>query len=230
MDFINRHKISIAAAIAVIFHCIGLIGILFYEQQFFAALTPLNLLLSYALLVWTQPGRNFNFWLFTLICFAVGFFAEYAGVNYQLLFGEYRYLPSLGTGWKGVPFIIAINWFIIIYCCGVTVQFVLNGFWNKLKKAEQPYRHDIGFYAVILDGALLATFFDWVMEPVAIKLGFWQWLGTGEIPLKNYLSWFAVSLLLLLCFRLLKFSKLNQFAVHLLIIQLLFFLILRSYL
>lgn len=230
MNFINQHKISVAAIIAIIFHCVGLVGILFFNQQFFSSLTPMNLLLSYALLVWTQPEKNIHFWLFVIICFAVGFFAEYAGVNHQLLFGEYRYLPVLGAGWKGVPFIIGVNWFIIIYCCGVTVQYGLNYVWNKLKNTDQPQRINVGFIAVVLDGALLATFFDWVMEPVAVKLGFWQWLGTGEIPLKNYLSWFAVSLVLLLCFRLLKFNKLNQFAVHLLIIQLLFFLILRSFL
>jgi bisanhydrobacterioruberin hydratase len=228
MNFIKQHKVSVAVAIAILFHCVGLFGILFFDQQLFASLTPMNLLLCYALLVWTQQERNVYFWLFVIICFVVGFFAEYAGVNHQLLFGEYKYLSALGQGWKGVPFIIGINWFIIIYCSGVTVQLGLNYVWNRLKNEDQQYRFNVGFFAVILDGSLLATFFDWVMEPVAVKLGFWQWLGNGEIPLKNYISWFAVSLLLLLCFRLLKFQKLNQFAVHLLIIQLLFFLILRS--
>jgi bisanhydrobacterioruberin hydratase len=230
MSFINQHKVIIAATIAIIFHCVGIAGMLFFNREFFASLTPLNLLLCYALLVWTQQERTLHFWVFVIICFAAGFFAEYVGVNHQLLFGEYQYLPALGAGWRGVPFIIGINWFIIIYCCGVTVQFALNYVWNQLKKEEQQHRFDVGFFAVILDGALLATFFDWVMEPVAVKLGFWQWLGNGEIPMKNYISWFAVSLLLLFCFRVLKFNKLNQFAVHLLLIQLLFFLMLRSFL
>jgi putative membrane protein len=228
MQFIKQHKISIAAGIAILFHCIGLAGILFFDAAFFAALTPFNLLLSYALLVWTQDDRNFHFWLFVLLCFGIGFFAEFLGVNYQLLFGEYEYLEAMGIGWKGVPLIIGINWFIIIYCCGVTAQKGLNWVWNKLKDEDLPFRDNVGFFSVIVDGALLATFFDWVMEPVAVKLGFWKWMGHGTIPMKNYASWFLVSALLLLLFKLLRFGKHNQFAVHLLLIQLLFFLMLHS--
>ncbi len=230
MHFIRQHKISIAAAIAILFHCIGLVGILFVDAAFFAALTPLNLLLSYVLILWTQEERNFHFWLFVIICFVTGFFTEYLGVNYQILFGNYNYFATLGVAIKGVPLIIGINWFIIVYCCGVTVQKVLNHIWNRLKDADLPLRDNVGFFSVILDGALLATFFDWVMEPVAVKLGFWEWLDGGAIPLLNYASWFLVSAVLLLVFKLLKFSKQNQFGVHLLLIQLLFFLILRSFL
>lgn len=223
-------KQKTALIIAVIFHVIGVIGILFVDKELFAALTPFNLLLSNALIIWTHNDRNFYFWLFTFLCFGIGFFTEFLGVNYQVLFGEYKYLPALGVTWKHVPLIIAINWFIIIYCCGISVQHVLNKIWNRLKDDEMPMRNDVGFWAIVLDGALLATFFDWVMEPVAVKLGFWQWLGDGSIPLKNYWSWFLVSAVLLLFFRLMRFDKNNLFAVHLLLIQTMFFLILRTFL
>ena len=83
--------------------------------------------------------------------------------------------------------------------------------------------------SLVLDGALLTVFFDWVMEPVAVKLGFWQWEG-GVIPFFNYLCWFLISAALLLLFRYLRFDKTNHFAVHLFIIQLLFFLTLRWHL
>jgi len=66
------------------------------------------------------------------------------------------------------------------------------------------------------------------MEPVAIKLGYWKWLGNGAIPMLNYISWFGVSAVLMLVFRLLSFEKTNQFAVNLLLIQFMFFLILRT--
>ena len=118
----------------------------------------------------------------------------------------------------------------MMMCCGVTVQFLLNAVWNKVKDEDQPMRTDVGFWAIVLDGALLATAFDWLMEPVAVKLGFWTWLGDGAIPFKNYWSWFLVSAFLLLLFRKLPFPKHNQFAIHLLLIQSLFFLILRTYL
>lgn len=217
-----------ATAIAVLFHVIGLTGILFFDRQLFVSLTPFNLLLSAGLLIYTQAEKNLSFFLFVVACFVVGFAVEYIGVNHQLLFGEYEYLNAMGEQWQRVPLVIGVNWFIMMYCCGVSIQLFLNRMWNKLKDAEQPARKNVGFIAVILDAALLATFFDWVMEPVAVKLGWWKWLGNSSIPVLNYVSWFGISALLLLLFRLLSFDKQNQFAVNLLLIQFMFFLILRT--
>jgi putative membrane protein len=221
-------KQQIATAIAVLFHAVGLGGVLFYDVELFASLTPLNLLLCAALLIYTQKEKNNAFWFFAVSCFVVGYVAEYLGVNHQLLFGEYRYLSAMGWQWQNVPLVIGINWFIIMYCCGVTIQQTLNFFWNKLKEIDQPERSNVGFFAVIIDSALLASFFDWVMEPVAVKLGYWQWLGDGNIPLFNYVCWFGVSTMLMFLFRILSFRKQNQFAVNLLLIQFMFFLILRT--
>ena len=66
------------------------------------------------------------------------------------------------------------------------------------------------------------------MEPVAIQLGYWKW--SGDIPVFNYACWFLVSLVLLLFFHFLKFDKENKFAVDLLLIQSMFFLLLRTFL
>jgi putative membrane protein len=81
----------------------------------------------------------------------------------------------------------------------------------------------------IIDASLLAVFFDWIIEPVAGKLGFWQW-ENGNIPFYNYVCWLIISAFLLALFQRLPFNKRNIFAVHLLIIQLLFFLVLRTFL
>jgi len=67
------------------------------------------------------------------------------------------------------------------------------------------------------------------MEPAAVKLGFWQW-ESATIPTFNYICWFIISALLIWVSRKLKFQKRNDFAVHLLIIQTLFFLTLRIFL
>ena len=80
--------------------------------------------------------------------------------------------------------------------------------------------------STIADGALLAVLFDWVIEPVAIRLGYWQWTD-GEVPWSNYYSWWGVSALILTLFHLLTFKKQNLFAVHLLLIQFMFFMLLR---
>jgi bisanhydrobacterioruberin hydratase len=84
--------------------------------------------------------------------------------------------------------------------------------------------------SVIVDGATIALFFDWVMEPVAMKLGFWQWMPEFEVPWFNYASWFVVSMVMLGMFHYLDFGKRNIFAIHLLLIQWMFFLLLRTFL
>jgi bisanhydrobacterioruberin hydratase len=82
--------------------------------------------------------------------------------------------------------------------------------------------------SVIVDGATLAVFIDWIMEPVAVQLGYWKW--NGEIPIYNYICWFVVAIAMLAIFHFCKFNKQNKFAVHLLMIQVLFFLLLRTFL
>ncbi|NEM04400.1 hypothetical protein G3W01_24170 [Escherichia coli] len=49
--------------------------------------------------------------------------------------------------------------------------------WMSLKYEESGGRLSKRMVTIslVLDGALLTVFFDWVMEPVAVKLGFWQW-------------------------------------------------------
>jgi bisanhydrobacterioruberin hydratase len=198
-------------------------------KSFFIGATPLNLLLMGCLLVATHRQRNAAFWLFLGICTVTGITVEVIGVNTGWLFGQYAYGTVLGYKWQGVPLLIGINWFITIYCCGITVHTLLQKLLAKVGDTiNQPQK--LQALSVVVDGASLAVFFDWIIEPVAIKLGFWAWGGNGAIPMFNYICWFGISLLLMACFYFFNFGKSNKFAVHLLLIQILFFLILRTFL
>jgi putative membrane protein len=221
-------KYQIATAVAIFFHCIGLAGILFFKKDFFIHSTPFNLLLSFSLLIWTQPTKNAAFLFFTLAACIIGFFTEVAGVNTGLLFGDYSYGNVLGFKFLKVPLLIAVNWFIIIYCCGIGTYTLLMKVINKVAADSKEPPMILKAMSVIVDGATLAVAFDWLMEPVAVKLGFWRWLGDGSIPLYNYICWFIISLLLLTIFHFCGFEKKNKFAINLLLIQALFFLILRT--
>jgi len=223
----TSEKVVFAARLALLFHVVGFIGIVFVDRDLFVPLTPLNLLLSAGLLIWTQEQKNKWFYLFFLVAFATGMLTEYLGVNYQLLFGHYQYGTALGSKVGGVPLMIGVNWFVIVLCSGVAVQTLLNLIWNKLREKDLAPRNNVGFWSFIIDGALTATFFDWLMEPVAIELRFWQWLGDGNIPMFNYVCWFLISAALLLLLRILHINRENQFAVHLLLVQTIFFLALR---
>lgn len=221
-------KYQVATAIAILFHSVGLIGILFFDSRLIAATTPVNLALMFVLLLWTQKDKNNYFYLFTAATIVTGFFVEVIGVNTGVLFGEYTYGPVLGYKFEHVPLNIGINWFIIIYCCGISIHTLLMKAISRISSETHKPPMTLKALSVIVDGATLAVFFDWAMEPVAIKLNFWQW-DKGIIPYYNYLCWFLVSMFLLAIFHFCKFSKQNKFAINLLLIQIMFFMLLRTF-
>ena len=226
----NFSKQQWATAIAILFHGIGLIGILDFNSDFIIRSTPINLLLMFALIVYTQEQKNTAFFIFIGACFVTGIAVEIIGTSTGWLFGEYSYSDLLGPGIKQVPFIIGLNWFIIMYCCGIMMDALLNRLLESVSKQTGEPLKRIRVLSVVIDGATLAVFFDWIMEPAAVKLGYWHWLGDGEIPWYNYICWFVVSMLLLFIFQKLQFNKQNKFAVNLLLIQAMFFLLLRTFL
>lgn len=224
------NKFAIATFIAILFHVSGLIGMFTSKHNWFVANTPLNLLIMFGLIIWTHNGKNRWFFAFVLICFATGMITEIIGVNTSLLFGKYEYGKVLGTGILSVPWLIGLNWFTVMYCSGVAIAHLHRRIERASSTAESFLTPQIKLISFIIDGALLATFFDFILEPVAVKVGYWKWLGSGNIPFSNYLCWFLISCLLLTVFKLLSFQKHNQFAVHLLMIELLFFGALRTFL
>jgi putative membrane protein len=223
-------KYQVATAIALLFHAIGLVGILFFNRTFFVRTTALNLLLMFFLLVYTQQKPLKHFIILLVICISVGIIAEIIGTQTGILFGDYKYGNVLGPTMQGVPLIIGINWFSIIYCCGVCIYSLLANIIDKLTVELGGVKPKLKAMSVIIDSATLAVFFDWIMEPVAVKLGYWQWLGSGEVPIYNYFCWFIISVLLLIVFHFAQFNKHNKFAVNLLLIQAMFFLLLRTFL
>ncbi|MEO5891625.1 MAG: carotenoid biosynthesis protein [Ferruginibacter sp.] len=227
---IKLAKYQVATAIALFFHSIGLLGLLFFDNGFFIRSTPFNLLLSFSLLVWTQQGKNIAFFVFMVAVLLIGIFSEMAGVNTGLLFGDYSYGKVLGVQWMGVPLIIGVNWFIIIYCCGISTQTLLLKVIRRVAIDSKEPPLLIKAMSVIIDSATMAVAFDWLMEPVAIKLGFWTWQGNGEVPFFNYISWLVISMLMLTIFQFCRFNKKNKFAVNLFLIQVMFFLLLRTFL
>ncbi|MEO7264907.1 MAG: carotenoid biosynthesis protein [Ferruginibacter sp.] len=221
------NKEKIATIIAIVFHVIGLAGILFYNIKVFAALSWLNMLLMLALIIYTQKEITTGFAVFFISCFVVGIAVEIAGTSTGVFFGEYHYTDVLGYSIKHVPLIIGVNWFIVLFCAGVSIHMLTNNLQKEMSAVSPRWLKAI---AIITDTALLAVFFDWLMEPAAIKLGFWQWHGDGTVPFYNYVSWLVVSAILAAVFYFCTFPKQNKFAVNLLLIQAMFFLLIRTFL
>jgi bisanhydrobacterioruberin hydratase len=225
-----HQKNNIALFLALLFHGCALIGILFTPyKQWFINSTPVNILLMTALLVFTQKEKNIFFFLFLLLCYVAGMTCEIIGVNTGWLFGHYTYSNVLGPKIYEVPFLIGVNWFIALYCSGVVIFFLNEWLYKKLSTDLRP-SITMQLLAFVIDAALLTTLFDYIIEPTAVRFNYWKWLPDGFVPIYNFVCWFIISLFLQTVFRIFKFDKHNQFAVHLLIIQVLFFLILQTFL
>lgn len=223
----TRHEI--ASTIAIVFHAIGLAGILFYDKTLFASFTAYHILLMCALLLYSLKKLTFPFIVFLVACFFIGYFVEYIGISTGWLFGNYTYGNSLGIKVKEVPLIIGLNWFVIVYCCGITAHTIYRRLIGSLGMENAVLKKGLHHFSLAFDTALLAVFFDFIMEPAAIKLGYWEW-QSGIIPTFNYACWFLISFILSALFQGFKLDRHNKFAVHLLLIQFMFFLILRTFL
>jgi uncharacterized membrane protein len=171
----------------------------------FQPLIPLNLLASLALLLLFHTDWNRPFLLYCVVAFSVGFLVEVAGVHTGLIFGSYQYGTALGWQLWEVPLVIGTNWLMLTYACGSVCDRLPAAAWTKA-----------------LAAAGLMTSLDVLIEPVAIRLGFWDW-NSPEVPLQNYLAWYVVSALLLLLFYRLPFRKQNRLAFLLLLMQFIFF-------
>ena len=222
-------RIKWATGLAVLFHLTGLLGMAFIDRPFFAALTPFNLLLMSLLNVWSGSGHWKRHLAFPVLAYATGMCAEIVGVNTGALFGAYSYGHVLGPKWMGVPWLIGLNWFLVV-SGSLALADQLHGIALRLLPRQVPLAFSrLAPLSRVATAACLAVFFDRVMEPVAIKLGFWTW-HDGTIPLFNYVCWFLVSLWLILLGRRFSPAPHAGFTANLYLIQVLFFLLLGLFL
>ena len=98
----NRTQISkthVAIFLIWLFHLSGILGIIYGDAEWFVSATPLNLGISFALLIWCTLQTPKIIWVY-LAAFTAGMLSEYLGVNYGLIFGDYVYGGALGPHWK----------------------------------------------------------------------------------------------------------------------------------
>lgn len=204
---LERKRSKIAVIVIVLFHLVGLIGLSMpSSQHFFLDIVPCHILLMLAVILLSQNQADGKILLFFLLVFILGFAAEWLGVHKNLLFGQYSYGETLGLKLWGIPLIIGINWFLLIYSAAVALQ--------RSRVKSQAIR--------VISGAVLLVLLDWVIEPVATHLDYWHW-ANDVVPLKNYLCWFLISALLLFIFEKFNFRKQGIAAPVLLLTQFVFF-------
>jgi len=203
----------VAIAVLTILYIVGIFGILLPLHEQFILLTPINLLVSLAVVLAFQPHWNWYVISFLVICYVVGWLAELFGVQTGLLFGNYEYGPVLGPKIWGTPLMIGIIWIMLTYCAGIVSNYLSQ---------------TIGLIGRAVIAALLMVALDVLIEPVAMAYHFWDW-ENGIIPLRNFLGWFAVAFPLQLLFQQWIGTVKNKVAVALFLLQILFFLALNIF-
>lgn len=204
--FNDKTKLSIA--FLIIIHSVGISGMLSPYKSYFEGLTPVNLLVSFVVLMLNHKQLNQRWVVFFISIFLAGFGVEVLGVNTGFPFGEYTYGQNLGFKLFNTPLIMGLNWVMLIYCSAGVVQLHHNKF---------------------IQAAIAATFlllYDLNLEPVAIEIGLWSW-DLVSIPIENYISWFFIAYAM--HYALLRFMSVpsNQIARPLFFIQMLFYTVIN---
>ena len=200
-------KLNVSIFLIWLFHVSGIIGIIYTNASWFIGATPINLLLSFFLLL-INTKLNKNAFFMILSCFTFGMLAEILGVHYGTIFGDYNYGSVLGFKFMDVPLLIGINWCILIFTTGSIAQFFTNSFWCK----------------TILGVGLMLTL-DLVIEPIAPILDYWTF-DDGVASFHNYIGWALVALPLQIAFHKCKIQIEGAYSLNLYILQFLFFTIL----
>lgn len=126
--------------------------------------------------------------LFSISVIVSAFFLEWFGVHSGKVFGLYAYGKVLQPQLWGVPVVIGFAWLTMILSSAGVMEWIVCRF----DRAGPSIIRSAGAKVILI--ALLMVFFDWIMEPAAVKLDYWRWLEE-EIPLQNYSAWFVFSLL-----------------------------------
>lgn len=197
--------------VITLFHVVGIIG--FYLPQWrelFTYMVPYHLLLMLMMVFFSYGRTSIRITSFFAIIYILGYSAEWFGIHKGWLFGNYSYGRTLGVMVSYVPVLIGVNWFLLIFSAGATMQ--------KLGIRNKPLR--------IICGALVLTLLDRLIEPVAMRFDYWDW-ANDTVPFKNYVCWFLLSLIMLWIYESFRFRRLNYAAPILLGVQFIFFLVLN---
>lgn len=153
---------------------------------------PVLLLLLHS--IWTLSF--FRGISFILIASVTGFFFEYIGLKYGLLFGGgYIYSPE-GIKMFTVPLNVILYWGVFIY----TGYCITNSFLYWLGKHKPSKNKKVGLLLplLILFDGLVVVAIDLFMDPLQVKAGSWAWPDGGPyfgIPIGNFIGWVLVTVI-----------------------------------
>lgn len=199
-------------AVVTVIYLVGLVGFMVPAWHgVFVWLIPANILFAFVVLLLGEDKFTPQKLLLFTVCFVFGYVYELAGTTTGIIFGAYTYGGGLGWAVFGVPVLIGLNWFFMVY--------------TSLSVAAQITQHRLS--QVVLAPAFMVLY-DCFLEPFAVKTGMWQWTD-GIVPLQNYLAWYLGGITLCAFAVYGRFNFKNRFAVWLFVVQMAFFILLFVY-
>lgn len=205
-----RKNVTAAIIILAALYAVGIAGLSWESTtDWFRRLVPYQLMVSAALLFYFHPVWDKRSVIFFAIVFIGSFGIEVAGVHTGKIFGSYTYGDGLGLKLFSTPVLIGLNWLMLVYCTGHVVH---------RAGITKPWKE--------ITGAGIMTFIDYLIEPVAVKYGWWSWFGTA-IPALNFIAWFYISLVFLFIFFRMNVERRNPVAIPLIAFQTIFFAVLN---
>lgn len=156
-----------------------------------------------------EKNKDQNLWWWAAITYLGTFSLEALGVATGKVFGAYHYGETMFLQVLNVPLVIALNWTVLILAVNNLMY----------RWTQRP------ILLAVLSGLFIAAY-DYFIEPVAIRLDYWQW-EAAEIPLQNYLAWAVIAFLFSLPLHLWKIKFRSPLLNIYLFVQLIYFILLN---
>lgn len=204
--FDKKFKFHFSIFLIWLFSISGIFGILSPEHKdWFLSMTPLNLLLTFVILIINIEEFKPKIIVALSIPFFLGFITEALGVNYGLIFGSYAYGENLGYKVFGVPVMICVNWALLTATTADVSRYFSKNIW----------------VSAFIGGALM-TVLDLILEVSAPRFDFWEFDG-GVVPLQNYIGWLVTAFVAHLGYQHFRIKTNPSISWHILISITLFF-------
>ena len=204
-------KEKLAIIFLVVIYTVGIAGIGLEWMPQLVYGTPINLLLSLAIVLFFDQHKGKSLLWFGGLVFSLGYGIEVLGVQTGKIFGAYSYGEILGFKLWDTPLMIGVNWLLLVLSAGNLVDQVLSKGSTYLKIAV---------------AATLMLLLDLLIEPVAIHWTMWTWENI-DVPLQNYLAWWLIAAVMFGIYYQFLGKHVNKVAGAVFIIQLVFFALLN---
>ncbi|MEJ2004832.1 MAG: carotenoid biosynthesis protein [Cyclobacteriaceae bacterium] len=168
---------STAIRLVWVVHIAAMAGVVLGFQEWFISKTPFSLLLIAISLTIFYPVIDLKKFTNFIMIAIIAFYAEWLGVQFGLIFGDYTYGSNLGWKIDGVPFLISLNWAVLSL-----VTATLTKFW-AFDGGAAPLQNYAGWFGLALVLQTIIQKSDFIgdyrisLHLYAVQLIFFAWFN-----------------------------------------------------